>query len=105
MVTRQGIKLTFEAFGEESGHEIVGEAGSVEEVAALLEAGLRPTVAIIDANMPKRGDGKRSAALIRQKSPQTKIISFSTDLQTWGDENWVKGDLIGRNLIKKIDEL
>ena len=55
--------------------------------------------------MPNRGDGEKAAMLIREKSPQTKIISFSTDPQTWGDENWVKGDLISRNLVKKVDEL
>lgn len=105
LATRKAIRWTIEVFGEENGHEIVGEAASIEEVARLLESGLRPTVAIIDANMPNRGDGERASALIRQKSPQTKIVSLSTDLQTWGDENWVKGNLTGKKLVGKIDEL
>src|SRR3990170_4292555 len=92
-LTRYVIKETIEVWGQESGHEIVGEAASEEEVACLLEDGLRPTVAIIDARMPNKGDGERVAALIRKKSPQTKIVSFSTNLQTWGDENWEKGEV------------
>jgi DNA-binding NarL/FixJ family response regulator len=104
-VTRQGIKLTFEVFGEEAGHEIVGEAGSVEGVARLLEDGLRPTLALIDANMPGKGDGERAAVLLRQKSPETKIVSFSTDRQTWGDVNWVKGEFTGRELVEQVNKV
>ena len=37
LVSREGIKLTFEAYGEESGHEIVGEAASIGEVAKLFK--------------------------------------------------------------------
>lgn len=104
-ITRHAVKITIEVYEEESGHEVIAEASSVEEVELLLESGVKPTVALIDGRMPNEGDGKKAAALIRSKSPQTKIVSFSTDLQTWGDENWEKGDLIEKDLIKKIDEL
>ena len=104
-VTRHAIKETIETFGEKSGHEVVGEAASIEEVSKFLVSGVKLTVAILDANRPNKGDGERAAALIRQYSPQTKIVSFSTDRQTWGDENWVKGDLSCEKLFEKIDEL
>ncbi|OGM29770.1 hypothetical protein A2630_01345 [Candidatus Woesebacteria bacterium RIFCSPHIGHO2_01_FULL_44_10] len=77
-------------FVEEDGHEIVGKAKSVEEVDQLLDEGINPTVAIVDANMPSKGDGEKAAAIIRERSPETKIVSFSSQRQTWGDENWTK---------------
>lgn len=103
-VLREGIKATFEVY-EEGGHVVIGEAGSVEEVEALLDSGLKPTLAIVDGNMPNRGDGERAAELIRQRSPETKIISFSSDPQTWGDENWAKGSLRGKKLIDKVTNI
>lgn len=104
-VTREGIRMTIEAYSEEHGHKVVGEAASVSQVEEILKGGLRPTLAIIDANMPYRGGGEKAAALIRQVSPETKIVSYSTDLQTWGDVNWKKGELLGRELVEQISKL
>lgn len=76
---------------EEDGHEIVGRATSVAEVKQLIEDGVEPTVAILDASMPSTGDGERAAAIIRGNLPSTKIVSFSVFRQSWGDKNWEKG--------------
>ena len=103
--TREGMRETIELFGEEDGHQVVGEASSLAQVEELLKGGLRPTLAIIDANMPNRGDGEKAAAVIRQISPETKIVSHSSQLQTWGDVNWVKGELLARELVEQINKL
>lgn len=79
-----------EAFGDEDGHKVVGEASSKEEVEVILKGGLRPSIALIDGKFPNYGDGEQAAAIIRKLSPETFIISLSSDLQKWGDENWVK---------------
>jgi len=79
-------------FGKEDGHTVVGKAISIAEVRALMEADLKPTVALVDNSFPIMGDGQKAAAIIKQFSPDTKIISFSADPGLrWGEENWYKG--------------
>lgn len=87
---RQMICMIINRFGENDGHKIVGEAASKEEVEALLKKGLKPSVALVDGKFPDYGDGEKAAAIIRKLSPETFIVSLSSDLQNWGDENWVK---------------
>lgn len=89
--SRETLESLIEVFGKKDGHKIVGSAGSVEEVEKLMEKSLRPTVALVDNRFPLKGDGEKAAEIIRKLSPETKIVSFSTDSNlSWGDENWPK---------------
>lgn len=89
-VCREGLSMIIETFGEKDGHKIIGEASSIEEVEALLKEGLKPSVAFVDGKFLERGDGEKVAAIIRKLSPETFIISLSSELQEWGNENWIK---------------
>ncbi len=103
-VVRQGIERTIEAFGEEDGHQIVGQAESVEEVEELLKGGLRPTTALVDGKFPNRGDGERAAKIIEELSPETTIIAFSSDPQNYGHTQWNK-HMSGSDLVKALTNL
>jgi DNA-binding NtrC family response regulator len=74
------------------GHKVVAEAVSFWAVKEAIEAGLpeEPTIAIVDDKMPKEGDGKLVADFLRVKFPKIKIVSFSGDLQSYGDINLKK---------------
>jgi DNA-binding NarL/FixJ family response regulator len=87
-IAHEGFKAIIESFGSKDGQKIVGSAFSVEEVEKLMAEGLRPTAAFIDNSLPKRGDGERAAAIVRKFSPETVIVSLSSDDQVkWGDYN------------------
>jgi DNA-binding NarL/FixJ family response regulator len=101
---RNSLTDVIEFFGEEDGHKIVGEAASKEEVEALLNGGLRPTVAFVDGNFPNTGDGEKAAEMIRKISPKTFIISFSLDRQKWGDQSWDK-NMSGKDIVEKLTKL
>jgi len=90
-IAREGLQRIMESWGSDDDHQIIGSASSVEEVRNLLEGGLRPSVAIIDHKMPNVGDGERAAKIVRKLSPQTTIVSMSSDDGvTWGDYNLQK---------------
>ena len=73
-VTRGGLKTALSTSDEV---EIVGEAGSGEEaIDAVLE--LKPEVVFMDVRMPGMG-GIEATRIIRQESPQTKVILFTVD--------------------------
>jgi len=101
---RKSLTNVIEAFGDEDGHKKVGEASSREEVEALLNEGLRPTVALVDGNFPKPGDGKKAAEIIRKISPKTFIISLAFDKQTWGDKNFEK-NIVPKDLMDVLTNL
>ena len=89
-IALESVSKGIELFGE--GHRVGGTADSVEEGRALIEGGLRPTVALVNRQFPMKGDGQRAAAIIKELSPETKIISCSSDSGLeWGEENWYKG--------------
>lgn len=91
MVSLDGMRGIMDAWGAKSGHMIVGQATSKSQVEKLLEGGLKPTVALVDNKCPNDGDGEAIAKLIREKSPQTVIVSFSSDEGIhWGDHNLLK---------------
>ena len=89
----------------EDGHVVVGTASSVEEVKKLIEDGLKPTIALVDHRFPGVGDGQKAADIIRKFSPETIIVSFSSDPDLrWGDDNWHKGISIAE-LVKALTNL
>jgi len=90
-ISLESITRGIALFGKGDGHQVIGAAHSVEEVETLVKGGLRPTVALVDHKFPTAVDGERAAEIIKQHSPQTIIISFSTDSGlSWGDHNWTK---------------
>lgn len=99
--TARGIKK----FGENDGHQVVARAASVDEVKALMEGGSKPTVALVDNAFPTEGSGREAAEIIKQFSPDTFIISFSsTSGLKWGQENWLKGMSI-KQLVEALTKL
>jgi CheY-like chemotaxis protein len=101
---REALSTVINIFGSKDGHKIVGEACSKEEVEALLNGGLKPSVAFVDGNFPEPGDGQEAAGIIRKLSPETFIISLSSEPQKWGDENWVK-NFTGEEFVEALTEL
>jgi len=71
-IFRQGL---FVLLREQSGWEVVGEAGSGEE-AVQLASTLKPDVAVIDVEMPGIG-GVEATRRIREASVDTRVIALS----------------------------
>ena len=75
----------------------VGEirvAASGADAVRILEE-FSPHVIVLDYTMPGM-DGGETAAAIRSRTPEAKIVAFSGVLQTkpdWADDHYVKGDL------------
>ena len=89
-IALQGFASLIKTMGKD-GHKIVGQATSIEGVEKILKKGLRPTVAFIDNSFPNKGDGEKAAALVREISPETIIVSLSGDENVrWGDHNLLK---------------
>lgn len=100
-----GFAKGIELFGDEDGHKVIGKASSVKEVETLMKTGIKPTVALVDHRFPMIGDGQRAAEIIKQHSPETFIISFSSDTGlTWGQENWYKAIRLA-DLVKALTDL
>lgn len=71
---RQGIRSMLEGYGD---LQIVGEAGDGYEAIDLVQQ-LRPTVVLMDINMP-RMNGIEATAKIRSGYPDTIIIGLSVN--------------------------
>jgi DNA-binding NarL/FixJ family response regulator len=63
---------------EESGCEVVAQAGDAEELLRKVRAH-KPTVAIVDIRMPpdNTDDGLRAALTIRSEQPETGVLVLS----------------------------
>lgn len=104
-IARDGFKSLVESFGSKGKHRLVGQASSKKEVKEMMESGLRPTVAILDNKMPNENDGEKAANIILQYSPNTIIISLSSDENvTFGDFNFTKS-ISSRGLFDFITNL
>jgi len=79
---------------ETAEHEIVGTATSVPDVEQiaqqLKEKGITPTLAILDGDMPRKGDGAKAATILRKIFPEIKIAALSASRQDFGDTWWSK---------------
>ena len=73
-ITRGGLKT---ALGTSDEVEVVGEASSGEEAVEAV-AELEPEVVFMDVRMPGMG-GIEATRIIREESPQTKVILFTVD--------------------------
>lgn len=74
VLLREGIA----AILEEDGFEVVGQAGTGEDLVDLVEQTL-PDIAIVDIRMPptKTDEGIRAAAEIRRRQPRTGLLLLS----------------------------
>lgn len=73
---------------EREGHKIVAATGSLDELRQFVDnPELLFRVAIVSGYLPDRGDGEKAAEYIRNKRPGSVVISFSANMQTFGDYN------------------
>lgn len=104
-IARDGMHMLCETFGAQGEHELLPQASSVEQVENMMKGGLKPTIAILDNNMPNENDGETAASVIRQYSPKTVIISLSSNTSvTFGDHNLTK-NIRGKELFDFITNL
>jgi len=75
VLLREGVA----ALLEQSGLEVVGQAGTATDLLELIEATL-PDIAIVDIRMPptKTDEGIRAAAAIRSRHPRTSVLLLSS---------------------------
>lgn len=75
VLLREGIA----ALLEDAGLEVVGQAGTAEDLLAVVDS-FRPNVAIIDIRMPPTGtdEGIRAAAEIQARYPETSVLLLSS---------------------------
>lgn len=86
-LVRRMLKRNLEA----NGYVVVAEANSVDATKALVDnSEVDFTLAIVDARMPDAGDGEEVFGYIREKRPGVKVMSFSGELQGWGDLRMTK---------------
>lgn len=78
-MVRQGLRSVLETYPDV---EIMGEAWDGEEALAFV-AKLRPTVVVMDVNMP-RMNGIEATALIKARYPDVAVIGLSVNA---GGEN------------------
>lgn len=74
LMVRQGLKAILNAYTDV---ELVGEAGTGEEAVRLVDK-LRPTVVVMDINLPKL-DGIEATKLIMGLYPETVVIALSVN--------------------------
>jgi len=105
-VTPDGFQSLFNRI-EEAGHEIVGISANVEGVRKvtqdLKDKEITPTLAILDGNMPLKGDGAKAAEIVRKEFPEIKVVAYSTQPQTFGDKCWSKSNSF-ENIVNFISD-
>ncbi|HKY71509.1 MAG TPA: PAS domain S-box protein [Nitrospira sp.] len=76
-MVRQGLKTLLENYTD---IQVIGEASNGEE-AALLADQLRPTIVLMDVNMPCM-NGIEATAVIKERHPDTPVIGLSVNCDT-----------------------
>jgi DNA-binding NarL/FixJ family response regulator len=74
VMVRQGLRAVLDAYAD---IELVGEADNGEEAIQLVDR-LRPSVVVMDINMPKM-DGIEATAHIMRRYPETVVIGLSVN--------------------------
>ena len=82
---RQGLRTMLEGYKDV---EIVGEAGDGEEAVQAVDQ-LKPTVVVMDINMPKM-NGIDATAQIKTRHPDTVVIGLSVNADGENKEAMVK---------------
>ncbi|MGN6798388.1 MAG: response regulator, partial [Gaiellaceae bacterium] len=75
VLLREGVA----ALLEDAGLDVVGQAGTAEDLLAVVDS-FRPNIAIIDIRMPPTGpdEGIRAAAEIQARYPETSVLLLSS---------------------------
>jgi DNA-binding NarL/FixJ family response regulator len=102
---RKGIRSVLEPYGDIN---IIGEASNGLEAVNLANA-LKPSVIIMDVNMPQM-DGVQATRLIKQSLPRTTIIGLSVNesdfvkraLLQAGASTYLNKDNVGEDLYLTI---
>jgi DNA-binding NarL/FixJ family response regulator len=74
-MVRQGLRAVLEGYAD---IELAGEADDGEQAVALVEA-LRPTVVVMDINMPNM-NGVEATTQIEARFPDTVVIGLSVNV-------------------------
>jgi serine/threonine-protein kinase len=87
---------------EESGFEVVGQAGDAEALLVLVDETL-PDVAIVDIRMPptKTDEGIRAAHEIRRRYPRTGVLVLSSYIDVESALDLFQGDRQGLGYLLK----
>lgn len=80
-IVRKGIRSMLESYGD---IQVVGEASNGIEAILLMEQ-LRPSIVLMDINMPKM-DGVEATAQIMSEYPDTVIIGLSVNTSAHNHE-------------------
>lgn len=108
----ENIRNSIKESLEREGHEVLIEAGSLEEalikISDVAQKGV--TIAIIDGSLSPPGtaftnDGEKVASALKKKAPDIKIISFSSHRANWGDKNLIKSEVAASQLGGIITDL
>ena len=107
-----GLRGTIKGLVNKAGHEVVGEAGTLNGAVAAIEElkVLGVNVAVLDGNLTEEDfsgdDGAQIATALRKEIPGIRIVSLSAQAQTYGDAHVSKGDFKAVvNLGKTINNL
>jgi two-component system response regulator NreC len=98
-VVRSALRMLLET---EEGIEVVAEAGDAQEAIRYV-SGHRPTVLILDINMPG-GSGLSAIPEIRSSSPETKIVMLTMQEETASARQALQAGVLGYILKEAASE-
>ncbi len=90
VVVRSALRMLLE---EESGIHVVAEAGDAESAIRYVN-GHRPSVLILDINMPG-GSGLAAIPTIREQSPETQIVMLTMQAETSAAREALQAGVLG----------
>jgi class 3 adenylate cyclase/DNA-binding NarL/FixJ family response regulator len=98
VLLREGIA----AILEENGFDVVGQAGTAEDLLELVDATL-PDVAVVDIRMPptKTDEGIRAAAEIQRRHPRTGVLLLSQHVDVENALHLFAGEAAGVGYLLK----
>ncbi len=90
IMVRQGLRAILDAYAD---IELVGEAANGEEAVQLVDQ-LRPTVVVMDINMPKM-DGIEATGWIKRRYPDTIVVGLSVNAAKENEEAMMRAGAVG----------
>ena len=73
------LAMDIEAMVEDSGHRVLAEAASLEDVEALPDS-LRPQLAFVDLHLARALDGLEACLIIQRRWPETLIVFVTANV-------------------------
>ena len=90
IMVRQGLRVILDAYAD---IELVGEAANGEEAVRLVDQ-LRPTVVVMDINMPKM-NGIEATERIKRRYPDTIVVGLSVNAAKENEEAMKQAGAVG----------